>query len=298
METTRAEVRSTDSSTGLRRAIQRRPLYAFFLMAFLFSWIVWIPYILAIWSVIPTTTFSSLTFSIGTFLGPTLAAFIVTGVTEGELGLGRLLSRFGIWRVGLIWYLFILLGIPAFGVLGIIVMPGALTSFQPPSWGSFLLSYLQQFFVVFFLGGPLAEETGWRGFALPRMQKILGPLRATLLLGVLWPLWHLPHFLTPAQHGGPGMTLHSFLTNFALFGLSCQAFAVIFTWVFNHTGTSVFIAILLHTSINANLFPQLFPAPSIASSDLFCVIGYGVPAFLILVLTRGRLGYQHKPELH
>jgi uncharacterized protein len=295
MENQNADERSTEPSSGLKRVIQRRPLCAFFVMAYLFSWIVWIPYVLAIWSVIPTTTFSSLSFCIGTFLGPTLAAFIVTGMTEGDLGLGRLLSRFGIWRVGLGWYLFILLVFPLFAVLGIVVMPGALASFKAPNWGEFLVSYLQQFFVVFFLGGPLAEEPGWRGFALPRLQKIFGPLRATLLLALLWCLWHLPHFLTPAQHGGPGMTINSFFVNLIFFSLSLLAFAIIYTWVFNHTRGSIFIAVLLHTSTNANLLPQLFPAPSVTSTDLFGVIGFGVPALLIVFFTRGRLGYNSTP---
>jgi uncharacterized protein len=57
---------------------------------------------------------------------------------------------------------------------------------------------------VFLLGGPLGEEPGWRGFVLPRLQPRFGPLGGTLLLGFLWGCWHLPEFLTPIEHGGPG----------------------------------------------------------------------------------------------
>jgi uncharacterized protein len=147
-------------------------------------------------------------------------------------------------------------------------------------------------FVVFFMGGPLAEEPGWRGFALPRLQRRYGPLQGTLLLGVLWACWHLPHFLTPAQHGGPGTGFATFAANFPIFVLLATALAIIFTWVFNHTEGSLLIAILMHTSVNANLLPVLFPAPLVTKIDLFAVIGFAVPALLIVILTRGGLGYQ------
>jgi uncharacterized protein len=278
------------SPTGLRLVMRRHPLFSFFFMAYAFSWIVWIPFVLAVWHIMPTNTFSALTFPIGTFLGPTLSAFIMTSIMEGDIGLGRLLHRFALWRVGMGWYLFILLGIPALSVLGIIVLPGALASFKAPT-PIFLVQCLEQVFVVFFLGGPLAEEPGWRGFALPRLQRNYGPLRGTLLLAVLWTCWHLPHFLTPAQHGGPGTTFATFLKNFPIFCLLCIALAIIITWVFNHTRGSLFIAILLHASVDANLFPRLFPAPIVTNTDLFPLIGFGVPALVIVIATRGHLGY-------
>ncbi len=81
-----ADSQSMASSTSLQQVVPQRPLFCFFLMAYACSWIVWIPYVLSVWSIIPVNTFTSLTFSIGTFLGPTLAAFVVTGITEGEIG--------------------------------------------------------------------------------------------------------------------------------------------------------------------------------------------------------------------
>ena len=278
------------SATGLRATMRRHPLIAFFFMAYAFSWIVWIPYVLSIWHIIPVNTFSALTFPIGTFLGPAFSAFIMTGLLEGDSGLGRLLHRFAFWRVGLQWYLFVLLGVPALCLLGIVVLPGALASFKAPT-PIFLVHSLEQLFVVFFLGGPLAEEPGWRGFALPRLQRNYGPLRGTLLLAVLWACWHLPHFLTPAQHGGPGTTFAAFLKNFPIFCLLCIALAIIITWVFNHTGGSLLIVVLLHASVDANLFPLIFLAPIVTNTDLFPVIGFGLAALVIVIVTRGRLGY-------
>ncbi len=208
----------------------------------------------------------------------------------------RLLHRYIQWRAGWQWYLFILLGIPALLVLAIMVLPGALASFHglPPL---FLVIYPVSFVVTLILGGPLGEEPGWRGFALPRMQPRYGPLGGTLLLGVLWACWHLPQFLTPAQGGGPGTSFATFFTNFPMFVLLVIAMAIIFTWVFNHTAGSLFIAILLHASVDTSQsLASFFPAPIVTSTDLYALLGFGVPALLIVLLPRGRLGYQPGQE--
>jgi len=174
-----------------------------------------------------------------------------------------------------------------------------LASFQGLPRGSlsyYLVFYLINFVIIFFFGGPLAEEPGWRGFALPRMQLRFGSLWGTMLLGVVWAFWHLPDFLTRAQGGGPGTGWGTFFTNLPIFVLLVVALNVVMTWVYNHTQGSLFIAILLHASINtAGILPELFPAPNISMmtmSNLALLIAMVVPALLIVILTRGRLGYQ------
>src|SRR5439155_4924218 len=119
-----------------------------------------------------------------------LSAFIMTGITEGRSGVGRLVRRMVLWRVGFSWYLFAFLGIPAIMVLSVIFLPGVLASFQGLAIVIFLpfqgraplslLSLLVLFVTVFFLGGPLGEEPGWRVFALPRLQRRYGPLVGSL----------------------------------------------------------------------------------------------------------------------
>lgn len=279
-------------SRSLQQAMRQHPLFFFFLMAYAFSWVILIPFILSEWGILPNAKYFTIAFVLNPFVGPTLAAYIMSRISEGQagvLGLRRGLTR---WRVGWRWYGFVLLGIPAAVLVGIFILPGALASFQglPPA---FLVSYPISFVVIFFLGGPLGEEIGWRGFALPRMQARYGPLRGTLLLGVLWTCWHLPHFLTSAQRGGPGASFATILTNFAIFFPMVMALAIIFTWVFNHTQGSLFMAILLHASVNTlGSVMLLFPIPLVTNRDLAPLIGFGVLALLIVILTHGRLGYQ------
>ena len=280
-------VQAASPSKGL---LARHPLVFFFIFAYAGTWLLELPYVLTQdgSGLLP---FSSPVLGwmmlVSIFMGPFLAAFIMTGATEGREGVGRFLRRFVLWRVGLGWYLFVLIGIPAILVLSVIVLPGALGSFQ----GLATLSLLPLLFLAvyaFFLGGPLGEEPGWRGFALPRLQALHGPLVGSLILGVLWGLWHLPLFFTPWNE----------LTtlNVVVYVLATTCFSIIYTWVFNNTKGSILIAILLHWSFDVATVPvaSLFPAPIVLDYGLLVILpGFGAVALLIIALTRGRLGYQH-----
>ena len=273
--------------------LARHPLTFYFLLAYAGTWIVTVPFALSATGVgflpfgIPNGSVIFVS-AAWVFLGPTLAAFIMTGATEGRAGIRRLLHRYALWRVGLRWYLFVLIGIPVILVLSVIVLPGALASFQglaplDP------LPLLGIFVYIFFLGGPLSEEPGWRGFALPRLQSLHGPLVGSLILGIFWGLWHLPLFWTPWN------TLTTF--NVVVFVLATICLSIIYTWVFNHTKGSLLIVILLHASFNmtaAGIVAPLFPAPIVLDYGLLPIlVGFGAAALLVVTLTRGRLGYQH-----
>jgi membrane protease YdiL (CAAX protease family) len=279
-------------SLKLKYFMNENPLVSFFSMAYVFSWIILIPYILSQWNIIPNSNFFSIFFVLNPFIGPTLSAYIMSRITEGKDGWLNIKKRFRRFNVGWHWYAFILLGIPLVMMFGISILPGALTSFQGVPAG-FPIKYLIYFVIIFFGGGPLGEEIGWRGFALPRLQAQYGALKATLLLGVLWTFWHLPHFLTTAQRGGPGSSLSILYINLPIFLLLVMAIAIIMTWVFNHTKGSIFIAVLLHASINTfSLIVALFSAPIVTNTDLSVAIGLGILAIAILIFTRGVLGYQ------
>lgn len=276
----------------LQYFMRQHPLVSFFFMAYAFSWSILIPYILSQWSILPDTNIFTVFFALNAFVGPTLSAYIMGRITEGKDGWLNMKKRFRRFKVGWPWYVFTLLGIPLVMLFGISILPGAMASFQGFPSG-FPVKYIVYFVIIFFGGGPLGEEIGWRGFALPRMQARYGALRATLLLGVLWTFWHLPHFLTTAQRGGPGSSLSIFYINLPIFMMLVMSSAIIMTWVFNHTKESLFIAMLLHTSINTfSLIVALFSAPIVTSTDLSVALGLGVLAIVILVFTRGKLGYR------
>jgi CAAX protease family protein len=273
--------------------MRKHPIVFYFFIAYAVSWILLTPSVLSAWGIL-NGNFASL-FALHTF-GPALAAIIVIGIIEGKPGLLLLRRRITQWRADWRWWLFILLGIPALIVLGIIVQPGALAGFQGLT-PVLLVTYPVYFLATWLLGGPLGEEIGWRGFALPRMQPRYGPLLATLILGVLWTCWHLYEFLMPTMGGGPGTGLATFLTNFPLFLGMVMSVAIIMTWLFNHTRGSIFTAISAHASVDTpqSVLIPLFPAVAITGMFVAGLIGFGVTALVIVMLTHGRLGY--KPVL-
>jgi membrane protease YdiL (CAAX protease family) len=290
-----ASMQSMALWSNIKGLMRNHPLVSYFVLAFAGSWIVEILPILVTWGYLSDAWTPA--FYLAAFTGPFMAAFVMTSITGGGQGVHRLLERFLIWRVGWHWYAFILLGIPAVILAATLALPGVASSFQGIT-PQFFVVYPLNFLVVFVIGGPLAEEPGWRGFALPRMQPHFGPLGGSVLLGFLWACWHLPLFLTPSQHGGPGTDLGTFFTNLPIFAASGVSLAVVFTWVFNHTRASIFLAVLLHASVDSSSkLVTLFSAPLVQNHDPEVLLGFGVLALVLIAVTRGRLGYHVGQEV-
>jgi uncharacterized protein len=283
---------SAQPASPQRSLLARHPLISFFVMAYAFSWIVWSPWVLSEDGVglLPyqlSGATTGLLSAAAILLGPTLSGFIMTGITEGKEGIRRLLHRIVLWRVGLRWYLFALIGVPVVMALGTVILPEGLSSLLGLGPG-YVLTYLSTYVLVVILGGPLFEEPGWRGFALPRLQPLHGPLVGTLILGLLWALWHLPEFLVPAWAEASGGSSFLAIVKFVLIAI---AFAIVTTWVFNNTKGSVFMAILVHASIDTFSIPVGgLGSPSAVGNSI--LLSFGVLALVLVVSTRGRLGYE------
>jgi uncharacterized protein len=279
--------------------LARHPLVAFFVMAYACSWLVWAPWVLGgdgagLLPINISQTASGYLNATAILAGPTLAAFIMTATTEGREGVRRLLGRYVLWRVGLRWYMFALIGVPLIMLLGTMVYSMELPNLGALGGPSYLLSYLLSFALVTVLGGPLLEEGGWRGFALPRMERLHGPLLASLILGILWALWHLPEFLVPSWTAAMG---GGSIVDITLFTITAVTFTVVITWVFNNTRASLLLAILVHASIDTfgGTLAAIFPAKAVTSAFPY-MIGFGVVALVLIVLTRGRLAYERLAE--
>jgi membrane protease YdiL (CAAX protease family) len=127
------------------------------------------------------------------------------------------------------------------------------------------------------------------------LQRGYGPLVGTLILGVLWGLWHLPLFILIPGYDGAGTDFVGILVPFLAFVVEATALAVLFTWVFNNVRGSLLLMMLLHGTLNTatNTLPTLFPA--LASSffvQMMPIVVAVIAALLIIVVTRGRLSYQ------
>ena len=167
-------------------------------------------------------------------LGPALAAFVVTAAVWGLAGVRDLLARMARWRMPLRWWAAALSPL-AFLAVAVAV---AWAAGEMPDWGAFgRYSGLSAIGVlpvaVIAVLSTLGEETGWRGFALPLLQRRYGALAAALLVTPIWALWHLPYFFTVSTYRGfPPVGYVGFV-----FGLACGS--IVLTWVYNGTGGSI-----------------------------------------------------------
>ena len=223
----------------------------------------------------------------GAYLGPIFSAFLVTAVADGREGVRKWVGRLFKWRVGPRWYALALLGVPAALILRSLVFSGGAIEAPPTMMFLMIIPGL----VLQFLTTGIAEEPGWRDFALPRMQPLFGPLLGTVILGLIWGLWHFPLFLTQWAGYPDEVTWLSPVE----FTISCVAISIVMTWVFNRTGESLPVAILLHASVNNFMSIAYGPMfPSIDTRVLgahVMLLAFGIAAVVILITTKGRLGY-------
>jgi uncharacterized protein len=279
---------------GVLDVVRRRPILSFFVLANLASWIAWIPYILSlhglgVWHFqFPGGSGGGQLLGMlpGAYLGPIGAALFVTTVVDGRAGVRAWARRLWRWNVNWRWYVGILLGVPATMVLAAFVASGG--SAQLPS-ATIVVALLSGLLVQMVTTG-LAEEPGWRDFALPRVQRLLGAPAAAVVIGALWGMWHLPLFLT--EWGGfPDVPWYRPVELVAF----CIVFNVLMTWVFNRTGQSLPMAMMLHVSVNNTAsvaWGEMFPAMHRDMAQHALLVAATVAAVVVLVATRNRLGYR------
>ncbi|HTD77956.1 MAG TPA: type II CAAX endopeptidase family protein [Chloroflexota bacterium] len=219
-------------------------VWRFTALAFGITWLIWWTAALAARGLIVVPAPLGLLSILGG-VGPSLAAVVLTAREAGGPGVRALLGRAVTWRAHPGWYAVVLLG--PFALHGTAMGLHVLLGGQPPDPAQLIGSLpgvLVSLVPVFLLFGPLGEEFGWRGYALPRLQARFGALAASLLVGVAWAAWHTPLFFDPTSSYAqlPPM----------VFVARMVGLAVLFTWLVNRTGGSLLFPLLAHTVINAS----------------------------------------------
>ena len=219
--------------------LQKYSLPGYFILAYAISWTIGIPLALI--------AQGKLNWQIPFYVhylyayGPMLAALIIAGLTKGKAGIADIFKRLFKWRMRPVWWLVTFS--PLVGYLAIVVVQrmiqGVWADFSLLGEVNFLpnLGFGALFLWIFTYG--IGEEIGWRGYALPRLQEKMSALNATLVLGVLWALWHLPIFFYLFE---PAIAIGWF------FGL--MSGAILFTWLYNSTDGSLLAVALWHGAFN------------------------------------------------
>jgi membrane protease YdiL (CAAX protease family) len=226
--------------------LKQHPLVAFFILANAISWAVAVPLIASAQGWLKTPVPFALHYL--TAYGPMLAAILVTWLTESDKGLRDLFGRMTKWRVGPGWAI-----VAVLSPFALFAVSAVIAWIMGVAWPDLRLlgkvNYLPYLgpgvvWLLWFFTSGVGEETGWRGYALPKLQQNRSALSATLILGVLWALWHLPFFFYLDDYVKLG------LVGYPAFAMSVIAGAIVFTWLYNSTGGSILMAILFHASLN------------------------------------------------
>lgn len=252
----------------ITRLLKRHPVLTFYVLAFAFSWLGWIPQALYVRGLFP---FDSPLLNFLGGGGPTLAAVIVLLARREKEDIAHLFRSLFELKAAPWWFVF------AFGfwfaVAAGALGGGVLLGQAAPTLGSFAWGSLAPVFVTMLLSN-VWEEIGWRGFALPRLRQKYADWQIVLLMGLLWHLWHLPLLLNPASPMS-GLPWAGEL----LFSL---ALTVIYTWLYVNTAGSLFFVSIFHALSNTVAFVLL--ETGVFTSSYGLVVGItGLVALAILL---------------
>ena len=245
----------------------------FFVLAYIFTWschlaipALGLPFTMEI-------THPAMLLYFAGILGPSASAIIVTSRLEGRTGVKHLLSSVLHWRFNLIWYIFAIFIVASikFANIGLHIKAIPIPSQWATEWIHYpLVLAISQLWVIF------GEEYGWRGFALPRLQKRFGPLGSSIIIGFFWASWHLPMFFIP---GAPQYT-NNFIFSFSNYLIIVTFWSIIMTMLYNRTNGSVLICMIFHASLNIAAFTIRMPRE--ATSILYFYIPIVILSIILM----------------
>jgi len=293
--------------TGARPTVAAPSLLAFFALTYLASWSLWIAtsFLLASEpsSLGILTNISGLVLLLGT-IAPALVALALTAHDEGQAGVGALLSRLAILPAQVRWYVFAV-GFMVAIKLGVVFLYRTVTGSWPTvgatPW------YIMAVATVFSTPVQAGEEVGWRGYALPRLARRFGLPAASLVLGAIWAVWHLPLFFIPGAHS---------TESFPMYVPAVTAISVVMAWLYWRTNGSLLLTMLMHAAINNSA--SIVRAPAVATPfalkpslvGALTVVLLWIPAGYVLVRmhaadarddwvqSKNPLGFGSRPESH
>ncbi len=273
---------STTSTTGTRGSPGGQAS-TFFVLAIVLSWLAWVPL-----TVLPHPGALRDVLLVAGSFGPAAAALVLSIDRFGWARTRRELASRATWRHPVSLWVVALAGPATIMIVAIAVCTVAgrpVVGWQDPAR---LYLVVPVFLYVAVLGGPLGEEAGWRGYALPRLQHDHSPTTAALVVGLVWGLWHAPLFAVDGtvQRSVP----------VAAFGIQILTTSVLYAWLWNRT-TSLPVVIAFHAAFNTSvgLLPVL-PETAGSAGPLWTSLALAaVVAAALIVATGGRLGLPPPP---
>jgi len=232
---------------------EARNLVLYFLIAFGFTWLFWTLKALAVRGLLGSSILVDFLASPDNpaAWGPFVSAVLLTWWYEKGRGVIGLLKRGVDYRFAKVWWIPTILLFPI--IIGGALLMAMLAGESIPElfWVSSPFLIVVNFVLYLLTGGPLQEEFGWRGYALPRLQSRFNALVSSIILGFMWGLWHLPYFFIGTE------IIYAYGVLPLIF--SDILIAILLTWLFNNTGGSILVSLIFHNMfiMSADMFPAL-----------------------------------------
>lgn len=275
----------------MKTLIDKYQIIIFFALTFIFSWFPW---------------YAGISPEVMT-MGPSIAAFIIVIILGGRSGFVEFLRPFGRWRVNWCWWVIAIFGPAILYLVGLgvyLLMDGKAPPFIMIREELNLIPLYLVMVVLLPWNGPVGEEFGWRGYALPKLQNKYGPLIASLAIGTIWGIWHLPSFFAPQGVIG-AITATVGMVFLIPYTLGTIANSVFMTWLYNKSKASALIAgIVWHAAINFWAPVLLSDSSLVAAQEgthlptiapnlyLTVLVVQVVSAIFLVIATKGKLGLE------
>jgi membrane protease YdiL (CAAX protease family) len=272
-------------NTNSSNWITRYQVFLFFLLTLAISWAIWIPATIAILH--GETTVLAPEGLVGGIARwtPGFVALLLSFLVFGKIGVGRLFQAIKIWRVGLFWYIFALFFQMVIFYLGKTLDTLLGNSYEVISplnsvYGA-QAALMAPIVILFAFPGAFAEELGWRGYVLPRLQNNLNALLSSIVVGIFWGAWHIPLLIYFGDLGA---------NDFAGYLLAVVNFipvAILYTWIYNNTKGSLLLVTLFHIGqqLSNNLLGTL---PTYSEDILMWIVA-------VLIISIGGIGSLSRP---
>ena len=281
---------STETISYKAKAFEARNLMFYFLIALGLPWISGLLFILGVLkfpedgSGLDFVNLVTIILYMLQMISPSLAAFVVTALTEGKPGVRVLWGRFWNRNLSIKWLLVALLFVPTARLIANIIIRTLAGQNYPFIVPDLTLSL----FISSFITTAMAEEFGWRGYVLPRFQARWSALTSSIILGFIWASWHYPGIFMPRAY--------LYQRNVWEFTLWIILVSVIYTWIFNNTNGNVLAVILFHTMTNiAVIWCCTYEA--VNPLDLILYGVYLLAVILIVIIFGPKNLVRQRPEM-
>lgn len=210
--------------------------------------------------------------------GPTVAGLVVTALFQGKAGLQRIAKELTHVRLSARWY-GLLFALPLALCLVSLVIGYVLSGFQPIHFNFLIpVALLFPFLMYMIIFTGLAEEIGWRGYALPELQKKYTAEKASWILGIAWGLWHIPVNLVPIYLRGE-LQIPFVITILLALTFGIVGWTIVLTWIYNKTN-SLWLIVLLHGVTNTFQSYLILSSDNYMASMLFGILPWAIAWYL------------------